>query len=147
MKTLPLTNSWKPILIDDEDFEFFRKFNWYLRSGYAATTTADHTKMHQMLGFYKPDHADRNKLNNQKYNLRAATSSQNCANVPKNKITASKYKGIDYVKSKNHWRVRVKSNSTSIYCGTYLTEELAARAYDEYARKYHGEFAVLNFPQ
>jgi len=90
------------------------------------------------------DHINRNGLDNRKANLRPATHTQNVWNRRKFKpYSRSKYKGVDDMK---RWRARIRVNGKRIYLGSFKTELDAAHAYDKAARKYHREFASLNFP-
>jgi hypothetical protein len=59
---------------------------------------------------------------------------------------ASKYKGVCPTNRNRPWQARIKVNGKTINLGTYKTEIEAAKAYDVAAKKYHGEFANLNFP-
>jgi hypothetical protein len=42
------------------------------------------------------------------------------------------------------WQAKIGVNNKRIHLGSYHTEEEAASAYNEGAKKYHGEFASLN---
>jgi hypothetical protein len=92
------------------------------------------------------DHKNGVKLDNRIDNLRLATHSQNMINRPKRKNTASKYAGLWRDNQRNQWCVRLTVNKKKIWLGRFNDEIEAARAYDQAARKYHGEFARLNFP-
>lgn len=88
------------------------------------------------------DHKDRNKENNAPDNLREATGSENEYNREKTR-GSSRYKGVHY--SGGKWQVAITVNRRKIYLGRYDLEEEAAKAYDNAAKHYHGEYAVLNF--
>jgi|DEB19_MinimDraft_3_1074340.scaffolds.fasta_scaffold00913_11 hypothetical protein len=102
-------------------------------------------------GIMEIDHIDQNKQNNKLENLRLASKASNCHNRQlcqeiKNKKT-SKYKGVYWHKPRNRWRARIVVRRKAIELGRYINEIDAAKAYDRAAKKFYGEFAVLNFPK
>lgn len=54
-----------------------------------------------------------------------------------------KYRGVSY--THDHIQAQIRINGKLIYLGLFKTVELAARAYDEAAKKHHGAKAKLNF--
>jgi group I intron endonuclease len=58
----------------------------------------------------------------------------------------SKFKGVSK-KTKNRWKASLRFKGRDILLGSFITELGAALAYDDAARTYLGEFALLNFPK
>jgi len=159
MKQIPLSQGLFA-LVDDEDFEYLNQFKWHARKSrdtfYASRNlriSKNNRKTIQMhrvvLETTNPkiqiDHKDGNGLNNQKNNLRLATSTQNTRNSKPNKNTSSKYKGVSYRKDAKKWRSIINFNKKVIRLGCFTDEIEAAKAYDEKAKELFGEFAWLNF--
>ncbi len=76
--------------------------------------------------------------------LRVATRQQNLAGIRKYRGT-SRYKGVSWDKNLRNWRARINFQNREIQCGSFATEEEAARAYDAKARELNGDFARVNF--
>ena len=93
---------------------------------------------------FEVDHINRNKLDNRKSNLRIATRSENCANRGSFQESSSKYKGVHWSKKTGRWEVAIRKDGKQIYIGGFDDEIAAASAYNNYARKLWGDFAVLN---
>jgi len=93
---------------------------------------------------YVIDHINRNGLDNRRSNLRLATIAQNAWNSRRRK-NRSGYKGVWYAKDKGRFRAAIWHNNKREYLGYFDSPRQAALAYDEAAKRYHGEFAVLNF--
>ena len=92
------------------------------------------------------DHKDENKLNNQRYNLRLATHSQNMINKKIRKDNTSGYKGV-HITSGKYILAHIRTGGKQIHLGSFIDIVSAAHAYDDAAKKYYGEFARLNFPE
>lgn len=90
------------------------------------------------------DHKDNNPLNNLENNLRICTNAENNQNKQKTKNNTTGMKGIYWHSKMNKWCSKITINGVSKHLGTFQTKEDAARAYNEAAKLYHGEFAVLN---
>jgi len=152
-------------LASPEDRGQLEKYNWSAQfcdgNYYAARRSLGENGktglvlMHrQLLGLKKGelgDHADRNRLNNQRYNLRLATFSENgCNRTPSQKPRKLGTKiGVYYLPRLNQsapWSARVVKHGISYYLGYFETETEAAIVRDEAAKRLHRKFAVLNFP-
>lgn len=167
MKLIPLSakrkckNSGKYFAeVDDEDYDELIKYNWsatkmedtfYAKRTYTLNGKRKSMLMHrQILGLtnkkIKIDHTNHNGICNVKTNIRIATARQNSMNVTKQKNCSSKYLGVRWHKVAKKWAAQIMVNGKSIWLGTFLVEEDAARARDVASLKYFGEFANLNFP-
>jgi hypothetical protein len=93
------------------------------------------------------DHRNNIPFDNRMDNLRFATRSQNGCNcrIDKSK-TSSKYRGVRFIKKSRRWAANIRINGKKVWLGSFKNEIDAALAYDKAARKYHKEFARLNFP-
>ncbi len=164
MKEIPLTQGMIA-QVDDEDFEWLSQWKWTLQKNkqghkfffYATrrTTRRNHVSrkciiMHRLI-MNAPhgllvDHKDGNGLNNKRSNLRICNNSQNLANGKQiNHRKTSMFKGVRWIVRLNKWCARI-GRSGKHYLGLFNTEEQAAKAYDEAAKKQYGEFSCLNFP-
>lgn len=91
------------------------------------------------------DHIDGNPYNNDSANLRISTIQQNCRNITK-KCGISKYRGVSYYPNRTKkWMASITIDSKLTYLGRFETEEEAAKAYDEAARKIDTLFYKTNF--
>ena len=90
------------------------------------------------------DHKDTNRSNNKVDNLREATSTQNKGNAYKKRNNTSGFKGVSWSKPSNKWQAAITQNSRPVHLGVFSDKISAAKAYNEAALKYFGEFARLN---
>ena len=92
------------------------------------------------------DHRNTDSLDNRRANLRLATHSQNSCNSRRDKSnTYSRYRGVSFSKRKQKWFAAIRADGKKTWLGYFDSEEDAAKAYDTAAKKYHGEYATLNF--
>ena len=159
MKEIPLTRGYVAI-VDDADYEWLSRHKWHVvgpdRRLYAGrkhmvngvkTTLFMHVAIMNPPDGMQVDHIDGNQFNCQRANMRNATPQQNTRNKRKSDRNkkASQYKGVRWVEANKKWRAVISVNNKTKHLGMYLYEKAAARAYDDAARKYFGEFACLNF--
>jgi len=89
------------------------------------------------------DHIDGDKINNRLENLRLVNNSQNQSN--RRPDTGKEFKGV--YKHREKYKAEIIHMGTRVYLGVFDSARVAAFAYDEAAREYHGEHAFLNFPE
>jgi len=90
------------------------------------------------------DHEDHDGLNNRRENLRPASASEQGYNKGTSADSTTGFKGVHFHKQQKNFHARITVNGKRHELGQFNTVPDAARAYNEAAKKYHGEFAVLN---
>jgi hypothetical protein len=160
MKEIPLTKG-QVAMVDDEDFAELSKTGWqaqwipkarcfyairHVRTGKKRTRIYMHRQIMQARPGEKIDHrVPAETLNNQRGNLRNATTAENGYNRRVGINNTSGFKGV--CRGRGRWTARIKAEGKRLFIGVFSAAEEAARAYDASARKLHGEFARLNFPE
>lgn len=165
MKTIKLGNGMS-VKVDDEDFEYLNQFKWqYFKNAHNNNFYARRIvylkgnkktrkiRMHrEILGLTDKnpkilvDHINHDGLDNRKINLRICNSSENAANSLKRKSNKSGYKGVHWNKKHKQYYAQIVVNRSKKHLGCFENPVEAAKAYDAAAVKYHGEFALVNFP-
>jgi hypothetical protein len=160
MGEIRLTNG-DVALVDDDCVTLLEGYKWNcavkkLKHGESKYASAyvkngdewDHLLMHRIIvGATKGvivDHVDGNGINNHRYNLRIATHTQNMRNRQVTPGFTSVYKGVWWNKRDRVWQACIKCDGRTIHLGSFRTQEQAAVSYNEAARKYHGDFSLLN---
>ena len=150
MKLIPLTQN-KNALVDDEVYPILSKHKWYVAKrgyGFYAQRMVNRKilPMHRLITNAPKgldvDHKNGDTLDNRKENLRLASRSQNEWNRKKQSNNTSGYKGVIF--SEGIYKARIRVFKKLYYLGGFRDKKKAALAYNVAAKKYHGEFALLN---
>lgn len=156
MKKIELTQG-QYALVDDEDFDYLNQWKWFAhystitKSYYAQRNEGKHPNrfvvhmsrvvMNTPDGM-RCDHKDHDTLNNQKYNLRNSTVSQNNMNsrvYKNNKLGEKHIMKTEY----GCYRVQIYKDNKRVVCKDFRTLEDAKQARDNALKIYHGEFSFL----
>ena len=157
MKTIVLSGS-KIALVDDEDYSIINQHQWYALKCESKTRTNWYVIRHhngKTIYMHREiiaacekldiDHKNGNGCDNRRENLRAGTTSQNLQNQRKTLGCSSAFKGVCWDKERSLWMAKIKANNRHKFIGRFSDEVSAAKAYDQTARYYFGEFALTNF--
>jgi hypothetical protein len=142
-------------IVDSADLPRVSPHRWYVVRGrkrgtpYVGTrlTGETHATMLHRLIMDAPeglvvDHINGDTLDNRRANLRVTTQGNNAKNRRAN-LSNPGYKGVHRHKD-GGWVAKIGSGPAREYLGYFATAEEAARAYNEAAKRLHGEFARLN---
>lgn len=156
---IPLGETGQHTLVSSEDYPELSKYKWHIRSGYVARAvwSGKQRRYIQMHNAVLPnsdpklviDHADGNKLNNTRQNLRLSTHTENARNralqsTYKGEVLLSQYKGVS--KKNELWVAVIRVEKQLKHLGQFSDEVEAARCYDAAAVEFFQEYARLNFP-
>ena len=147
---------WDKVQIDPEDAHLLDAHVWRIvsfkgsKTHYVMTGSGQETPtvlLHRMIAAapegMEVDHINGDGLDNRRENLRVCTHHENMR-ARHRAWGSSDYKGVSWHKQIQKWRAFIGSNGRILHLGCFTDEKEAARAYNEAALKYFGEFAVLN---
>lgn len=137
------------VLADASDFELLAPHRWYADKTRTLTYIKSSTggRLSRLImncpkGMLV-DHCNRNTLDNRRTNLRVCTNAENTANRIGKRTS---FRGI-HVETRGKvlkYRAQLKTNKKVHFSKVFLTEIEAAKAYNDLALKFFGEYALLN---
>lgn len=155
---IPLTQG-RFAKVDPAHYPWLAQFRWHCKVNrhtiYAVRTVQEKGRskrifMHRMImdtpEHLVCDHVNHEGLDNRIANLRNCTVEQNNANRRSARHASSRFLGVAWDRRRNKWVAYIKKDGKQKTLGLFDDEIEAAHAHDTAARRLHGSFAHLNFP-
>lgn len=144
------------VLVDNEDYTKVINHKWNISKSsnkyfrVECNEPGFKVRLHRFIlglnvGDPEVDHINRNPLDNRKNNLRIVNRTAQVRNTSSRQNSISKYVGVSFDKKNKKWVAQLKINNKIVYYKRFDNELDAAKNRDKAAKKYHGEFASLNF--
>ena len=141
-----LSNSDREMICDVDDWERLKQYCWCLGTGGYARTNVNDDKVFRAFHLnvidcpdgLVCDHINRNRLDNRKCNLRAATYEVNARNTNISKNNTSGYKGVTRARS-GRYIAQIGTGHDCHYLGRYDSAEEAYKARLAGEEKYFGK--------
>lgn len=154
--------------VDDSDFDNLSVYKWCAleQKRKDGTSRIYAVRAERGLGYFRQillhreimgfpiglvvDHIDLDTLNNKKSNLRLVSIGENTRNCRKinerdGRKTSSRYRGVNRASyCKNPWRAQINVEGKRTSLGYFISEDDAARAYNNAAILVYGTCARLN---
>jgi hypothetical protein len=153
VRYIPLSSGLFAI-VDAADYEWLKPYRWRASGGDSSYACCQmngrKVYMHKLIANPPAgkvvDHANGNRWDNRRGNLRICSQGENLANRRKAGGT-SRFKGVYWDKVRRKWRVMIRCQGKTYHMGRFADEIQAAMAYDRIAWRLFGPFARLNFPE
>lgn len=155
-KEIPISGG-RVAIVDDGDYALISRFKWsskqcgntvYAHRGYTENGRKTMVVMHRFLMGAKSsiqvDHVNGNGLDNRRENLRFATLQQNQFNQTKIPGCSSKFKGVHWNKKFRKFQASIRVHGHRKSLGYFRNDASGAKAYDQAAIKFYGQFARTN---
>ncbi len=155
---IPLTQG-RFAKVDPAYYPWLAQFRWRAkvnRDAVYAVRTVQHNGRSQRILMHRMimdtpdhlvcDHANHDGLDNRVANLRNCAVEQNNANRRSARHATSRFLGVAWDRRRQKWVAYIKKHGRQKNLGLFDVEENAARAHDTAARRLHGPYAHLNFP-
>lgn len=132
MKLIPIGLN-RNVEVDDSDYLWLRNWKWTFDGNYAVTKVGGRkVYMHRLINLtesgFDTDHRDRDKLNNQRSNLRSVTHQENSTNMPVSKSNTSGTTGVSWNRNARKWSAYIMRNYRKIHIGYFPNKEFAVEA-------------------
>ncbi len=144
-------------MVDASDFDWLNQWRWYTsKDGYAVrhttvqervTTTRWILYMHREVNGTPDDlltdHANGDRLDNRKTNLRDATKLQNNVNRGKQKNNKSGYKDVYFDVYHGRWEASIRFEGKKHFLGRRDSAVEAYKLYQQASREYFGDYSYV----
>lgn len=137
-------------LIDEQDYKLVSQYTWRVNQfGYAEASIGNkNIRMHRFImnaqKGHMIDHANCDRLDNRRMNLRFVTHRENAMNKSLNSNNTSGYKGVSWNNHAKSWSVHIQLDGKKKTLGYRKDKHDAAKLYNDAAMAEFGQYASLN---